>query len=193
MESADRGIVLELDLHMPPKTWAYPSSTCARSVLPRSSGWIKIMDTGRENRAEYPTWAVLRTRKRRWRSPNGRWKHTDPVSRPRRPPLGMYLEGQIRSHVYNADGAQHGDVLAGLWQIGTLKLVPTNCFARGPVNRPLCSSPDRYRRRRLNPISDESGRLTSKRRHIALALKSGSDRKWEPGDLVCTATSAISD
>ena len=32
-------------------------------------------------------------------------------------PLGIESKGTIRNHVYIEDGAQRGDVLAGVWQI----------------------------------------------------------------------------
>ena len=61
------------------------------------------------------------------------------------------------NHVYISDGAQHGDVMAGLWKIGTLDLAPRNFFAEEPVYRPMCTIQDRYRRFGLGPSGDGRG------------------------------------
>lgn len=60
-------------------------------------------------------------------------------------PLGMELAGATWDHVYIADGAHHGDVLAVVFQIGMGNLVPIHCIVEEPVNRPLCTIRDRYR------------------------------------------------
>ena len=56
--------------------------------------------------------------------------------------------------VYVADGAQHGDVLAGIWQVGIINLAPLRCFVGELVNRPPCSIRGGYRQFGLHPIGD---------------------------------------
>ena len=51
-------------------------------------------------------------------------------------PAGLELDGTNWDHVYIADSAQHGDVMAGVWQIGMKNLVPINCFVGEPSNLP---------------------------------------------------------
>ena len=72
-------------------------------------------------------------------------------------PLGVDLADSVWNHAYCVDGAQHGDVLAGVWQVGTLHLAPINCFVEEPVNHPLCTMQGRYRSCGLNPSGDRRG------------------------------------
>ena len=67
-------------------------------------------------------------------------------------PLGRELEGEIWNHAYVEDGAQRGEVLARVWQIGTKNIAPIHCFVEGPVNHPLCTVRARYRQFGINPI-----------------------------------------
>ena len=72
-------------------------------------------------------------------------------------PSGLDVAGQMWNHVYISDGSQHGDVLDGVWKIGTMNLAPTNCFVEEPVNRPTCTIQDRYRQCVLNPSGGGRG------------------------------------
>ena len=79
------------------------------------------------------------------------------ISTPRRgllTPFGLDAANQMWNYVYIADGSQRGDVLAGVWKIGTLNVAPTNCFVEEPVNHSLCAIQDRYRQFGLNPSGD---------------------------------------
>ena len=67
-------------------------------------------------------------------------------------PLGLELDGSVWDHVYFADSAQHGEVLAGVWQIGMQNLVPIHCFVEEPANRPLCTIFDRFRQCGITPL-----------------------------------------
>ena len=51
-------------------------------------------------------------------------------------PMALGLDHDMWKHVYIIDGAQHGDVLAELWQVGLKNMAPLSCFAEEPVNRP---------------------------------------------------------
>ena len=72
-------------------------------------------------------------------------------------PLGLELGGNRRDHVYIVDGAQHGDVLAGVWEIGVGNLAPIHCFVEEPTNRPLRTIRDRYRQCGINSCGDGGG------------------------------------
>ena len=72
-------------------------------------------------------------------------------------PLGLEMDGVKWDHVYIADGAHHGDALAGVWKIGMWNLVPIHCFAEELLNRPLCAIHDRYRHCEINPCGDGRG------------------------------------
>ena len=72
-------------------------------------------------------------------------------------PLGLELEESRWGHVYIIDGTQHGDVLAGVCQIGMGNLVPIHCFVEEPMNPPLCAIHDRYRICGINPCGDGRG------------------------------------
>ena len=72
-------------------------------------------------------------------------------------PLGLELGGKTWGHIYIVDSAQHGDVLAGVWQIGMKNLVPISCFAEEPVNHPLRTIYDRYRQCEIIPCGDGRG------------------------------------
>ena len=72
-------------------------------------------------------------------------------------PFGLDMEDRMRNQVCIADGAQHGDVLASVWQIGTMNLAPITCLVEEPVNQPLCAIQDRYRIGGLNPVGDGRG------------------------------------
>ena len=97
-------------------------------------------------------------------------------------PFGLDLADLMWNDVYIADGAQHGDVLAGVWEIGTLNLAPTNCFVEGPVNRALRTIQDRYRQCGANPIGDGRGVIDIQEIPHLLALECGSDQIWELGE-----------
>ena len=50
-------------------------------------------------------------------------------------PRGLELEHSFWKHVYVAGGSKHGDVLAGIWQVGIVNLATLRCFLEEPVNR----------------------------------------------------------
>ena len=72
-------------------------------------------------------------------------------------PLGIELDGDAWGRVHIADSAQHGDVLAGIWQIGLKNLVPIHCFVEETVNHPLCTILERFDRCGLIPCGDRRG------------------------------------
>ena len=72
-------------------------------------------------------------------------------------PIGLELDHDMWNHVYVIGGAQHGVVLAGLWQVGIKNLAPLNCFADEPANRLMCTIRDRYRKCGLHPNGDGIG------------------------------------
>ena len=72
-------------------------------------------------------------------------------------PMGLELGREIWNRVCIVDGAQHGDVLSGPWQVGLRNLPPMSCFAEEPVNRPLRTIRERYRQCGLFHSGGERG------------------------------------
>ena len=70
---------------------------------------------------------------------------------------GLDLDRMLRNHVYMADGAQKGDVMAGVWKVGLMNMAPIQCFSEGPENQTLRNIRASYRQCGLNPSGCDRG------------------------------------